>query len=60
MNKISFKHISILIVYGNLSFHKVLIYAGSSDYIEHKQVNPSNAKATFVQSTRTQRFLKTI
>ena len=25
-----------------------------------KQVNPSNAKATFVQSTRMQRFLKAI
>ena len=28
--------------------------------MEQRTTNPSNAKATFVKSTRTQRFLKTI
>ena len=27
---------------------------------KHEWVNPSNAKATFIQSTRTQEFLKTV
>ena len=29
-------------------------------YMHYYTVNPSNAEATFVKSTRTQRFMKTI
>ena len=33
-------------------------FVGPFAHSRCKEVNPSNAKATFVQNTRTQRFLK--